>query len=657
MNQRMPIFPNAEATIDELIAAWGHEGWCAHAEEVGSVQAAHAIEGEMWAPQLTPYEEWKSSGSMGVEGSHDGDLFKVGFLHMGASNELRERMVAIGLEAARRQAEAQRKAEEEAAAYVVGPENVDYARVFGVKDGADGFVLSKVDLREYAKQSGVDEGLVVVLPSEVAGIPVTRIGADAFSRFNVRGIGVRLLVVPDGIRSIDAKAFSNLAAEAVFIGAGCHALGAQALERWALKPAIEKRTYVISPDNSKWRSHAGSILSKDGSHLLFFAPPYNRRVAIPAGVRRVGADAIAKWGAIPEVVECALELERVDSRQWDNSLWLCPQEAPIFDALQRRDVRLASPSVVEKDECWYDFDDRGALLVAGPPAPLSPSQTFARAAAASAKTHAPQGAAALAKQVAHAGPSASALDVAREVAGRPLVRVAPRALVTAPETLVLPEGLLEVGHDNACKGTRRVSLPQSLRRIGAHSFCSRELEGITSIPASVMSIGEGCFEYSVVRLEHVGAVVHVSANQLLNCFIERSDEEIASLSDDDALARVPFDFARYDKLLCEGANLPQRIGALVHRLVAPVELSKTARDNLVAQLRREAQSAMEFIAREGDAAHIARLVDVGFIDDDTFDTQIELLRRANRTDCVMLLMERRHGSTRDATPVKSRFTL
>lgn len=662
MNQYSPIFADAQTPVGQIVQAVGADGWHASSSQVGVMQAAHAIDGEMWAPQLTPYKEWKPRGDGKVKGEHVGDLFSVGSLRMGATDELRERMVALGLEAARRMAEEQRLvAERQERHGSVDPDVIELPLVFGVKESNDGFVLSKVDLRQYAKRSGRESNLIVVLPSHVEGVPVVRIDADAFSRFNVRGIGVRLLVVPDTVRSIDAKAFSYLAAETIFVGAGCRHLGGQPLERWALKPAIRCRNYLVSEENAWWRSEDGGIMAKDGSELVFLAPPYAERAAIPRGVRHVGADAFAKWDSVPEVVECDSSLERVASKLWNGALWICPPDAPVFQALLSSNVRLASCDVQMVDGCWYDFDERGALLVAGPPAPPSVSQTFAHAIAASAKSSDGEGvarsAAVLAKQAAHAAPPATVLSVPSKVAGEPVVRVTPRALDTAPDTVILPEGLTSIGDDNACKGTRHVLLPQSLQRIGRHCFCSRSLEGVVSIPAGVLSVGEGCFEYATCRLEHTGTIVHVSANQLLNCFIERTEEEMDALRDADAAVRAPFDLERYDALLCRGENLPQRVAALVHRIASPVGLSDASRESMVSQLRDDAREAMEYIAREGDRETVARLADAGFIDEETFDEQIELLRRANRTDCVMLLMERHRQEAQPAASVISRFAL
>ena len=208
-----------------------------------------------------------------------------------------------------------------------------------------------------------------------------------------------------------------------------------------------------------------------------------------------------------------------------------------------------------------------------------------------------------------------------------------------------------VERDNACRGVKRLVLPEGLEKIGAHCFCSRTLEGPVPIPASVRSVGEGSFEYAVCRLEHVGAVVHVSADQLLSCF------------EMDAKGGAPFDFARYDELLRAGKNLPDKLGAVLHRLAVPFALPDETRAVLVSRLREQEREAQERVAREGDCALVRALVEAGFIDERTFDRQIELLRACNRTDCVAYLMQWRReqggdgkGATRTPT-LHDRFAL
>ena len=243
--------------------------------------------------------------------------------------------------------------------------------------------------------------------------------------------------------------------------------------------------------------------------------------------------------------------------------------------------------------------------------------------------------------------SASASDVLalpRQVEGRPLVRIGVRALPFAPASVVVPDTVRIIERDNACRGTKRLILPEGLVSIGAHCFWSRKLEGPVPVPASVRSIGEGSFEYAVCRLSHVGAIVHVSADQLLTCFLT------------DASDGVPFDFARYDELLRSGKNLPDRLGALLHRLAVPYRLADDTRSVLVSHLRALGREAQERVAREGDRNMVEALVKAGFIDDASFDRQIELLRACNRTDCVAYLMEHHRAQAKPAS-AKERFAL
>ena len=55
---------------------------------------------------------------------------------------------------------------------------------------------------------------------------------------------------------------------------------------------------------------------------------------------------------------------------------------------------------------------------------------------------------------------------------------------------------------------------------------------------------------------------------------------------------------------------------------------------------------------------VRALVEAGFIDERTFDGQIELLRACNRTDCVAYLMEWHRGQGGGkARPSRERFAL
>ena len=649
-----PVFQDTETPLDQLLSEALASPWHARAEEVTLVQAGKAIEGENFKPQLTPYAEWKTNKAKGEETPYDPRntrAGKWGRIKCIDDNE-RERLVAIGLENARKLAEQREHEKEEERAHLTGSLT---SRVFAVKESADGYILAKVDLRQYAEQTGSECDLVVVLPNDIDGVPVVRIDTEAFSRYNARGIGVRLLIIPDTVCAIDTNAFSFLAAETIYVGAGCTEFGGQALEKRILKPTIESRHFIISPDNPSWQSIDGSVLSKDGKELAVLAPPYSKKVLLPESVKRIDRDAFADWGTVPDVVQCGYTLEHLASKLWDSALWLCPQDAPLFSVLSERGVRLASPAAVKTGDCWYDFEGDRALLVLGPPAPLSASQAFVNTLAKHQDAN-PDEVDTSAPKPTQEVPSHIALSVPREIEGKAVRRVAPRALIDGSETLSFPEGLESIGYDNACKKTKHLYLPRSLKRIEAHSFCSRKLDAPTSIPESVFSIGEGCFEYCICRLEHTGSIVHISANQLLNCFIERTEEEAARLGNNPA-DYVPFDFERYDTLLREGRSLPDRLGALIHRIGTPFHLDGATRTSIVTQLKANEQEAMEYVAREGQVDTVIQLLEAGFINEANFDAQIELLRRCNRTDCVLMLMDRHRQSQSESASVRSRFSL
>ena len=548
MMENTLVYHGAHAPIEELLDHAIKNPVRLDARDVEVVEAARAVEGEVWSPQLPAYRAWAAEGEAGdVAGGagREGDLYSAGALWMGEFDELLAQ--AAERDAADAQETPRARMEEGLRGAV------------GVRQVPGGYALTAFDLRRFAAAVGQSDDLAVLLPAYVDGIPVVRVASSAFAD-------------------------------------GCEP---------------------------------------------------------------------------PAVVDCSAALARVDSRSWDDAVWRCPVEAPAYRALRKRGVRLAGPAAVELEGCWYDFDAEGAVLVAGPPKPISVSRRFAeqaavRAVAVRGKDEvaddadvcalSPAAAAAeAATEFAASGEagstvgyvSASASDVLalpRQVEGRPLVRIGVRALPFAPASVVVPETVRIIERDNACRGTKRLILPEGLVSIGAHCFWSRKLEGPVLIPASVRSVGEGSFEYAVCRLSHVGAIVHVSADQLLTCFLT------------DASDGVPFDFGRYDELLRSGKNLPDRLGALLHRLAVPYRLADDMRSVLVSHLRGYGREAQERIAREGDRNMVEALVKAGFIDDASFDRQIELLRACNRTDCVAYLMEH-HRAQAKPTSAKERFAL
>ena len=81
------------------------------------------------------------------------------------------------------------------------------------------------------------------------------------------------------------------------------------------------------------------------------------------------------------------------------------------------------------------------------------------------------------------------------------------------------------------------------------------------------------------------------------------------------------------------------------------------KDNVVIAIYPlKAGDEVRYPAREGDRNMVEALVKAGFIDDASFDRQIELLRACNRTDCVAYLMEH-HRAQAKPTSAKERFAL
>lgn len=569
-----------------------------------------------------------------------------------------------------------------------------------VRRDGEGYAVSAVHLGKLAEHGLQADGLIVVVPSFVDDVPVVRIASEAFSRRFTSGAQVRLLVVPDTVEVVGSQAFNAVSAEVVYLGAGVRTYDPSPLDMALPNPRLEARRYLVSPANKCYAIKEDCLLERAGGgrsersgagdarlssseatasfRLIFASAPYAGHFVVPDGVRVMSAAAFAKGCPPPRVIDVPDSLERVDGSMNPETLWRASDPAALARIVARCGGRVTDFQAVEKNQCWYGFTEgndpaekdgfawedgvakepsvaakggsREARLVAGPPAPDSPSRQFSSAAharmrgatAVSAREAAANAASAMVAPVS----ATDRLALPREVEGAPLTLIAERALITAPATLVIPDTVSEVRDGNACKGTRKLMLPEGLRTIGAHCFCSRTLVGPVLIPASVTSIGEGSFEYAIVRLAAADAVVHITSDQLISCFLE------------DAEDGIPFDFARYDDQLLVGRGLPDHLGALLHRVAAPFRLAPGMRDRIVDALRERAAEAVQYVAREGDIAMVRALADAGFLNDvELFDRQIERLRASNRTDCVLFLMNWQHDraeATRATAPKRAR---
>ena len=284
------VFFDVETPIDNLIVQVHKNEPMLDIAEVDVVDAARAVDGEVWSPQLPAYRAWASHGA--DEGT-DGDLLVVGSLGMGLTDEEREALLAQATERERRAA----KAREEGAK----PEAVDLRGALGVRRDEDGYAIVAVDLRRFAAAVGRSEGLVVALPAHLEGVPVVRIAAEAFARRFVQGVGVRLLAIPDTVERIGANAFLALSVQRIHLGAGVRILGEQPCDLAGVSPRLRRREYSVDARNGRFSARDGNLFADGGASLLFLASPYDERIELPAGVERIGAAAFAAGCEPPSV--------------------------------------------------------------------------------------------------------------------------------------------------------------------------------------------------------------------------------------------------------------------------------------------------------------------------------------------------------------------
>ncbi|MGI6045982.1 MAG: leucine-rich repeat protein [Eggerthellaceae bacterium] len=667
------VFQDAETSLDDLLKTYTSTPISIHARDVYLADPAVAREGEVWSPQLPQYEQW--SNARRVDDDTSSDLLVAGARTMGMDEDFYENMV--------------RRAEEKGmhSAQIEG-ERVFRARqggldgkgaVIGVRPDGDSYTIAAVDISAYAAQTGQDTDLIVVLPSDIDGVPIRRIASEAFARRHAWGVGVRLLVVPDSIEVIGAEAFSVLSVRTIWLGKGVKELGSQEYDMANVRPRVASRKYLVDEGNTRYLSLDGDLLTKDSTQLLFFAPPYKARVRIPHGVNRVSSWALARGCAAPSVAECPSELDHVDSNAWPDTVWTCVIGSRVHRELVARGIRTATPQLVAYEGCWYDFDEVGAVLIAGPLGPETASSRFADSVAqryadkvAGDKDAVRVSTGKLRNIAAATVDDEDVLALPATVEGKPLVRIAARALPYTPPVLTIPASVRVIERDNTCRGLKRLVLTPGIKFIGAYCFQSRALEGITVLPKSLEYIGAECFQYSICRLDHIGLVVNVPADPRLDFFIGENDRGMVGQvkatrlaimleTTDEVNCRppegIPADLNAYDELLISGKRLLDRLGAILFRLMSDYGMTDRNRKRLVEALREFGTEALQRVALEGNRDMVAALVKSGFINDENFDEQIELLRLSNRTDCVMYLMEQRNKEKGARQSIHDKFAL
>ena len=166
------VFATQGAKAQEVVARALAAPVSLAADQVREVNPGRSQAGEVWSPQLLPYQSWEGGSARAgqVDGDADGDLLAAGSLGMGVDDDARARLLAM---AARQEGVG-------GSAAVDVPDEQDAPAVSVQREEA-GYALVGFDLRALAQAAGAQSGLAVVLPSFVDGVPVVRIAPGAFA--------------------------------------------------------------------------------------------------------------------------------------------------------------------------------------------------------------------------------------------------------------------------------------------------------------------------------------------------------------------------------------------------------------------------------------------------------------------------------------------
>ena len=485
--------------------------------------------------------------------------------------------------------------------------------LLSVRRDDEGYVIDDVDLLAYARSCEEPPcDLILTLPSSIDGVPVYRISANAFKQRFVHGVEVRALIVPSSVRHLEKGALSALSVRDVFIGSGLTDIWPQPLVTVRTMKAPARRRFHIDAGNPAYRTCEGSIYTSDMTALVSYALPCPDLIELPEGLRHIMSGSLETASEAPRRVVCPDALERVDGPLDHSLLWVCDSKSALAGELREDGAVTLTREHVSQDGFFYDVRDDGqAYLVQSP-------YTCDR------------------------------VSLPAYLGDKPLVRIEPGALPRKMISLTIPDTVTEIGEGNICGTLIHLSLGEGVRRIGQGCFRSRLLEGVVHIPRSVTSIGRTCFENSVCLLEACGCLVHAPSDGLLDCF---------STDDCGRGDGIPFDFERYDGVIVSERYVPDKVGAILERLMHPYLVAEGARARFSNWMSEHETETLERVARIGDAKLLEVLCDMGFLGADNIDQQIELLRQMNRTDCVILLMDRRRKMMGTQKSARERFAL
>lgn len=481
----------------------------------------------------------------------------------------------------------------------------------------EGCALLAADLHSLVRDVGLpDTGLVLHLPATIDGVPLVRIAGEAFRPWLSYGVGVRLLVLPEGMRETSDGALSPLCFEHAALPSTLERFGKRPVQWSKLTRYPESVRYLVHPDNPALFSEDGSLYSRDGETLIAQAYPYGECVKVRDGVRVIRPDAFLHTPHPPQRIVCPDSLKEARDDIDGSLLWIRSPETAFARTLDEAGRRAVSPAFRIIDDDVFDFDDEGnAMLVMS----------------------------------SHENAAVAPPD---DIAGAPLTRIGRRALPLRAKSAAIPACVTDVGDGNVCEGAERIVVGEQVKNIGRGCFMHAAETCVTRIPRSVRAIGERSFSGGWVRFDALDTVVYIPAGvrglfeprayRIGKTGIELVGEGVV----DAACFTAPFDMEAYDELLAGDRAFLTKTQALVERLAGKTAVGKDAAAAFARQLEKNAEATCALIAERRSRRAVERLADTGFYDDERrFLLQCEQLRKARAAEALGCLMRRREAAS------------
>lgn len=481
----------------------------------------------------------------------------------------------------------------------------------------DGCALLAADLHSLVRDARLpDGGLVLRLPAAIDGAPLVRIAADAFRPWLSYGVGLRLLVLPEGMKETADEALSPLCFERLFAPSTLTRFGTRHVQWSKLTRYPDEVEYLVHPDNPALFAEGGSLYSRDGETLIAQAYPYGECVEVRDGVRAIRPDAFLHTPHPPKRIVCPDSLEEARDDIDGALLWIRNPETEFAHTLKEAGRRAVSPAYRIIDGDVFDFDTDGkAVLVTS--------------------SH-----------------EKTAVMPPERVGESVLARIGRRSLPLRVKSAVMPAGVKEIEDGNVCEGAERIVIGEQVEHIGRGCFMHAAETCIVRIPRSVRSIGERSFSGGWIRLEALDTVVYIPAGVrgLFDARPYRENDKAQFeavetpdvASEGDACFTVPFNMRAYDDLLAGNRAFLTKTQALVERLAGRAAIEREAIASFARQLEKNVESACTLIAEKRSKRAIERLADTGFYEEEQrFLFQCDQLRKAHAAEALGCLMQRR----------------